>query len=79
VRKELIWLIVHPDEERIFVQPRPITKSRGENLRAQGCMIYKVEVTLPPVTDVAPTIEGVASAVTEQWPQDDAPDAPQTK
>jgi len=77
VRKENVWLIVHPDEERIFVQPRPITATRGRLLRSQGYMIYKAEVVLPAVTDQAPVITAEVPRVpVEQWPRDDDPDMP---
>jgi hypothetical protein len=76
MRKEKIWLIVHPEEDRIFVQPKPVSATRGRLLRQEGYMIYMAEVTLPPIEDLAPVIEAAAGVPVEQWSKDDAPDVP---
>jgi hypothetical protein len=77
VRTENVWLIIHPDEERIFVQARAVTKTRGQTLREQGYMIFKAEVVLPPMADKADEIPAQSiKAAAEQWSKDDAPDYP---
>lgn len=80
MRKEKVWLIVHPEEERIFVQPKPVSKSRGRLLRAEGYMIFMAEVTLPPIMDLAEAIPAtVERTAAEQWSEHDAPDSPNTE
>lgn len=77
MRKETIWIIAHPDEDRFYTQPKPVTASRGAILRKQGYMIFKTEVTFPPAFSAsAQVVEN--SGMTEQWERDDAPDANDT-
>lgn len=71
MRKEKVWVIAHPEEQRFFVQPHPVTMSRGRYLREQGYMIFVTEVTFPPAFD-ASALPIESTCLTEQWPKDDA-------
>jgi len=70
LRKETIWVYAHPDEERFFTQTTPITCERGVQLRKQGYMIFKTEVTFPPAfSAAAQPIEN--TGLKEQWENED--------
>ena len=70
MRKEAIWVIAHPEQERIYTQQKPVSIERGARLREQGFMIFKTEVTFPPAfSAAAQTLEN--TGLKEQWERDD--------
>lgn len=49
MRTKTIWVIAHPNKERVFTETNAPTKERSAALIKQGYWIFQTTVTFPPI------------------------------